>query len=254
MNPSKALASIAVLLLSVSSGSAQWAPSGSLAKVPVIENCSATAGDIAVFRKPNGAPVIYYCQAVADRINARFPDAGRFYYVHEFAHASGILNEDEADCWAARQLASAPNGRIILRAAIAHFRSRGSESHPGYSTAEERANNIARCARLGSDSADESKSGPREGGRARGESEGCEADYRSCVAHVRSIDQCVNEEFPERCIKTCMDRFGFSRQECTSRRCLPTSSNMEGWRSRCKSITDDEREKCSSDRKTCSAR
>ena len=141
-----------LLILSGQSGVAQWTPTGQLAQVPVIENCAVTAGDIAVFRKPNGVPTIFYCQAVANAINARFPEAGRFYYVHEFAHAAGILDEDGADCWAARQLASAPNGTVILRSAIAQFRSRGSESHPGYSTAAQRADNIKRCAGLTDDS------------------------------------------------------------------------------------------------------
>lgn len=36
--------------------------------------------------------------------------------------------------------------RAILRSAVAHFRSRGSEWHPGYSTASQRADNIERCA------------------------------------------------------------------------------------------------------------
>lgn len=242
-----------LLILSIRWGSAQWTPTGALARVPVIENCTATGGDIAVFRKPNGVPTIFYCQAVANVINAEFPQAGRFYYVHEFAHAAGILNEDDADCWAARQLASAPNGPIILRSVIAHFKSRGSESHPGYSTASDRADNIARCAGLTDDS---SNSRPRrpDDERVRGEPNTCESQYRTCIARVRTISQCVSEEFPRRCIETCMDRFGFSREECTSRRCQPTSTNMEGWRDRCASLIDDDKEKCSDDRKVCQAR
>jgi|SRR5579862_79957 len=227
-------------------GCAQWVPKGRLARVPVIENCRVTNGDIAVTRQqPNGEPVIYYCQAVANRINAQFPEAGRFYFVHEFAHASGILNEDAADCWAAEQLANAPNGQAILESAIAHFQSRGSEWHPGYSTASQRAANIARCA--ASVSAPEA----RQSNPPQQRNGSCEAGYRSCVSRVRSVDQCVREEFPERCIKTCVERFGYSEQECTYRRCRPTPENVAGWRSRCRSITDDERDACRSNRERC---
>jgi hypothetical protein len=249
----KSLCSAVLLVLSVRAGSAQWKPTGALATIPVIENCAATAGDIAVFRKPNGVPTIFYCQSVANAINARFPEAGRFYYVHEFAHAAGILDEDEADCWAARQLTSAPNGRLILRSAIAHFKSRGQESHPGYSAAADRADNIARCAGLTDDSSNHRAPSSHDVPATR-EGNSCESEYQTCVARVRTVDQCVSEEYPKRCIETCMKRFGFSREECTSRRCLPTRTNMDGWRSRCASLIDDDKEQCSDDRKACQAR
>src|SRR5687768_7656848 len=103
---------------------AQWTPSGPLRAVPVIVDCSVTGGDIAVVRQ--GA--IYHCPEAAVALNAIDPDVGHFYYVHEFGHITGRLQETDADCWAGQQLAGAPNGRHYLDSAIRHFRRRGSES------------------------------------------------------------------------------------------------------------------------------
>ena len=125
---------------------AQWAPSGNLRSVQVIPDCTRTGGDIAVAR-PGPPPVIFFCPQAAAATTSMHPGAEHFYYVHEFGHIA-IPNgsEPDADCWAARQLASAPNGELYLRAAIGHFQSRGAEYHPAYGTALERAQRIQRCA------------------------------------------------------------------------------------------------------------
>lgn len=135
-------------VLSISSVSlAQWTPKGNLSSIPVIESCAETGGDIAYAKRTLSGPVIYFCKSSADRINALHPDAGHFYYVHEFGHhALNTDDEARADCWAARQLSNAPNGDHYLQAAIRHFRARGSEYNPRYGTATERADRIARCA------------------------------------------------------------------------------------------------------------
>ena len=127
---------------------AQWVPSGALGSVKVIPDCARTAGDIAVAR-PGPPPIIFYCSPRAAETEAKHPGAEHFYYVHEFGHiANPNGSESDADCWAARQLASAPDGERYLRAAIKHFQSRGTEFHPAYGTALDRAERIQRCGRL----------------------------------------------------------------------------------------------------------
>lgn len=142
---------------------ADWRPTGALARIPVIENCAVTGGDIAVARPD---PAIYYCQRAANALNQRWPDVGHFYYVHEFGHHVVGSSEAEADCWAARELARLPDGQRYLQAAIRHFSDRGSEFHPRYGTAADRANRIRRCAGEDSGSSREprlSESTPRLG-------------------------------------------------------------------------------------------
>jgi hypothetical protein len=135
--------------------SADWRPTEALARIPVIENCAETGGDIAVSRP---GPVIYYCQAAANALNQRWPDAGHFYYVHEFGHqALQSANEAQADCWAAKESAKLPDGQHYLDAAIEHFEDRGPEYHPRYGTAAERAARIRRCATEVSNSGSEGR-------------------------------------------------------------------------------------------------
>jgi hypothetical protein len=106
-----------------------------------------TGGDIAVARP---GPAIVYCQASANAVNARWPGAGHFYYVHEFGHvALGTSDEAKADCWAADQLSRAPNGQTYLRAAVQHFIARQNEPvNPRYGPMLARANRVASCGHL----------------------------------------------------------------------------------------------------------
>jgi len=126
---------------------AQWTPRGTLAQVPVVESCAATGGDIAVVRP---GPVIIYCQAAANQLNAQWPGAGHFYYVHEYGHiALQTADEAQADCWAARELRNAPGGEQTLDAAIRHFIARQNEPvHPRYGPMLQRAQRVANCAGL----------------------------------------------------------------------------------------------------------
>jgi hypothetical protein len=126
---------------------AQWSPSGSLAAIPVRENCAMTGGDIAVARP---GPIIWYCQAAATSINARWPGAGHFYYVHEFGHFVVGSDEAKADCWAADQLRRVPNGQYYLKAAVQHFIDRRNEPiNPSYGSMLSRANRVAACGKVG---------------------------------------------------------------------------------------------------------
>jgi hypothetical protein len=139
---------VLVLLLALpGSAIAQWQPQGNLANVPVIPDCNATAGDIAVARAPG---VIYYCPTSADRINQLDPGAGHFYYVHEYGHiALNSIDEPSADCWAVQQLLHAPNGATFIRAMLSHLARRaaaGEPSYPRYGTPAERATRIRECA------------------------------------------------------------------------------------------------------------
>lgn len=142
-----------ILYTSISSTflQAQWRPTGDLARVPVIEDCRITGGDIAVVRNTPQGVAIFKCQPSVDRINSAHPGAAHFYYVHEFGHialghniAIGRFDEPEADCWAAEELADITEGERILKAAIAHFLSRN-DYHPRYGHSRDRARRIAEC-------------------------------------------------------------------------------------------------------------
>ncbi|MDQ6639652.1 MAG: hypothetical protein M3Z15_08310 [Pseudomonadota bacterium] len=136
----------AVLLLAQASGaSAQWVPSGPLAAVLVVRDCTQTGGDVAVSRLD--PPTVYLCPTVIRLIRNKDPGAEHFYFVHEFGHiALATSDEAAADCWAARELANAPHGGRYLRAAIAHFRHRPDEYSRRYGTPSQRAERIRSCA------------------------------------------------------------------------------------------------------------
>jgi hypothetical protein len=124
---------------------AQWVPTGTLAAVPVVQDCNETGGDVAVSRLD--PPTIYICQAVVKLIRRKNPGAEHFYFVHEFGHvAQGTSDEAAADCWAAKELAKTPNGSRYLAAAIEHFRQRPNEYSPRYGSPNERAERIRSCA------------------------------------------------------------------------------------------------------------
>jgi hypothetical protein len=138
---------LAVVLLGLGAGraDAQWRPSGDLAAVPVVRDCLETGGDVAVSRLD--PPTIYLCPNVVALVRAANRGAEHFYLVHEYGHialASG--DEAAADCWAARELARAPNGARYLRAAIAHFRARGEAPSARYGSPRTRAERIRACA------------------------------------------------------------------------------------------------------------
>jgi hypothetical protein len=139
------LTTLALLGAAAGSAQAQWRPAGALAAVPVIRGCDETGGDIAVSRLD--PPTIYVCPRVVERVRRSDPGAEHFYLVHEYGHIA-LLTSDEAaaDCWAAHELAKAPNGERYLAAAIRHFRARGDESSRRYGTPAERAERIRSCA------------------------------------------------------------------------------------------------------------
>jgi hypothetical protein len=140
-----ALLVLLLLGLAADRAGAQWRPSGELATVPVVRDCLETGGDVAVSRLE--PPTIYLCPSVMALVRARNAGAEHFYLVHEYGHiALATSDESAADCWAARELALAPNGARYLRAAIAHFRERGDVPSARYGSPRERAERVRRCA------------------------------------------------------------------------------------------------------------
>ena len=136
---------LAVLAVLAGPAEAQWRPRGALAAVPVIRECDETGGDIAVTRLE--PPTIYLCPRVVELARKADPGVEHFFLVHEYGHVvlqSG--DEAAADCWAARELAKAPNGERYLAAAIRHFRRRGDDASRRYGTPVERADRIRACA------------------------------------------------------------------------------------------------------------
>ena len=139
------LTTLALLGAAAGSAQAQWRPAGALAAVPVIRECDETGGDIAVTRLE--PPTIYLCPRVVELARKADPGVEHFFLVHEYGHVvlqSG--DEAAADCWAARELAKAPNGERYLAAAIRHFRRRGEDASRRYGTPVERAERIRACA------------------------------------------------------------------------------------------------------------
>jgi hypothetical protein len=134
-----------VLAAAPCAAEAQWRPGGPLAAVPVIRDCDETGGDIAVTRLD--PPTIYICPRVVDLARKADPGVEHFFLVHEYGHVA-LQSGDEvaADCWAARELAKAPNGERYLAAAIRHFRRRGEDASRRYGTPVERAERIRHCA------------------------------------------------------------------------------------------------------------
>lgn len=135
---------IAVMLLT-SPSYAQWNPSGALTNIPVVANCTMTGGDIAVA----WLGIIYYCPVAVQRINSLVPDAGHFYFVHEYGHlAIPTSSEPEADCWAATQLRMVSNGVYYVRQWITFWSSYG-QAHPKYGTVAQRIANVRACCSCG---------------------------------------------------------------------------------------------------------
>jgi len=140
-----AAAALLVLALLGAPAHAQWTPSGPLASVKVVEDCTQTAGDVAVSRLD--PPTVYLCPTVVRLVRQKDPGAEHFYLVHEFGHiALQTSDEAAADCWAAGELANAPHGERYLRAAIEHFRRRPDQQSRRYGTPAERAERIRICA------------------------------------------------------------------------------------------------------------
>ena len=125
--------------------SAQWSPAGSLLNVPVTRNCNQTSG-AAAFAKPDG---LFLCPAQANLIDAQVKDASHFYVVHEYGLLAIQTTSDRlADCWAAHQLAGAPNGQHYIKQWITHWTYYG-VTRPKFGTPAQRIANVRSCCACG---------------------------------------------------------------------------------------------------------
>jgi hypothetical protein len=174
-----------------------------------------------------------------------------FFRAHEYGHVNmghPVLGthpqqaEFEADCWAAK---NAPLAEV--QAALQHFMASGYMGDWSHGTGVQRAQRIEACAqsRLASSSSGV-QSDPSSITRGS-----CQKNYSTCMSNTRSVDLCVQEEYPQRCIDACVNQFGNSYSRCKSQLCLPTNSNLAGWRSRCNGLTRIERESCETERLQC---
>jgi CDP-diacylglycerol pyrophosphatase len=140
-----ALVLVIIVAVAPAGAAAQWRPTGQLASVLVVDDCNETGGDVMVSRLD--PPTVYVCPTVVKLVHKDHPGAEQFFLVHEFGHiALQTSDEAMADCWAARELATARNGRRALDAAIALFRSRAEDSSRRYGSPQDRAERIQRCA------------------------------------------------------------------------------------------------------------
>lgn len=118
---------------------------GGLLDVPVIRDCSMTEGEIATVA-PDG---IYYCRSRAEAVDKQVADASHFYLVHAYGRLAINTNSKKlADCWAAHQLARAPNGPHYVKQWIQHWRTYGARKL-SYGPTEQRIANVKSCCACG---------------------------------------------------------------------------------------------------------
>jgi hypothetical protein len=131
-------------------GIAQWNPPDSLRGIPVRNDCKKTQGGIGRSFQPslfNPRGIIFLCPDRAEAIDQRHPGASFFFRVHEYGHlALGTRDEAAADAWAAEQLSQSDEGRVVLRAVLAHFADIGEKFAPYYGTGFYRGLNVATTA------------------------------------------------------------------------------------------------------------
>lgn len=124
---------------------AQWSPFGGLINIPVMNNCEATKGEVATSK----TDIIFYCPSRADLIDAQVPDASHFYFVQAYGSlAIHTTSKKLTDCWAAHQLARAPNGPHYIKQWMQHWRSYG-DKNLSYGTPEQRVANVRNCCACG---------------------------------------------------------------------------------------------------------
>lgn len=207
-----------------------------------------SVNDIAITTMRNGQIVIIYnptyCMQLGNLVC-------NFFRAHEYGHVNlghPILGthpqqaEFEADCWAAK---NAPLSEV--QAAFQHFMASGDMGNWSHGTGIQRAKRIAACAQ----SRQEWSSTGVRTAPSLSAGDSCQENYSVCMSNTRSVDLCVQEEYPQRCIDDCVNRFGSSYSRCKTQLCLPTVANLTGWRSRCNGFIRVERESCTAERRQC---
>lgn len=124
---------------------AQWSPFGEVVDVTVTNNCSMTEGEIALVVSDG----IFYCPSRAAIADTQVSDASHFYLVQAYGQLAIHKRSTKlADCWAAHQLAAAPNGRHYVRQWIRHWRAYGTWK-AAYGSPEQRIANVRSCCACG---------------------------------------------------------------------------------------------------------
>lgn len=124
---------------------AQWSPFGEVLDVTVTNNCSGTGGEIALVVSDG----IFYCPTRAKIADEQISDSSHFYLVQAYGQLAIHKRSNKlADCWAAHQLAAAPNGRHYIRQWIRHWRAYGTWK-AGYGSPEQRIDNVRSCCACG---------------------------------------------------------------------------------------------------------
>jgi hypothetical protein len=174
-----------------------------------------------------------------------------FWLGHECGHAfNQTSNESEADCWSAKT--GVQHGWFTPhdfdRLKIDMRTNPGDSTHP---PGPERMDNSAKCLGLnikqdGPSSDDSSVESDKNANR-------CEAEYRSCLADVRTVNQCLQDDYPDECIKSCTEQ-DHSYNDCRNRLCLATEFNVNGWQKTCSRKRNEARDKCSAQRDECTQR
>ncbi|MCJ2068450.1 hypothetical protein MKK75_06440 [Methylobacterium sp. J-030] len=139
------IASFIIFSLLISTSNSQWAPSGSMIDIPAMNNCSKTGGEVAS-ANPDG---IFRCPSRAKVIDAQVSDASHFYVVQAYGQmATRKVSKTLADCWAAHQLAGAPNGPHYVQQWIRHWKMYGI-TNATYGRPEQRIANVRSCCACG---------------------------------------------------------------------------------------------------------
>jgi hypothetical protein len=183
-------------------------------------------------------------------------EAHDFIFFHECAHAR-VPTSDEvvANCEGLKAMRAAGRSGAQVEATLATYHAALGYMGPRYGNGADYWAKTLRCAGPAAVAAD-----PRPGPGRRGESETrpgpnprdpCQERYSACVSDIPSVDQCVQDEYPQACIDVCMDRFGHSYQRCATQLCQPTATNLSSWRSRCRDRMREKRESCAEARLEC---
>jgi len=146
MNIPRCLTAACILYTGLSGTSiAQWSPFGEVLDVTVTNNCAMTGGEIALVVSDG----IFYCPSRASLTDDQIRDASHFYLVQAYGQlAIHKRSMKLADCWAAHQLATAPNGRHYVRQWIRHWQAYGT-SNAIYGSPEQRIANVRSCCACG---------------------------------------------------------------------------------------------------------
>ncbi|TXM98650.1 hypothetical protein FV242_28070 [Methylobacterium sp. WL64] len=124
---------------------AQWSASGGLLNVSITKSCSETSGNIAT-SKSDG---LFLCPTRISLVESQVKGASHFYIVHAYGLLA-IRNNSErlADCWAAHQLANAPNGLHYIKQWITHWSNYG-VTQSTFGTPAQRIANVRSCCACG---------------------------------------------------------------------------------------------------------